>query len=130
MKRLTRFFAELRRRRVFRMAAWYGTVAWLLIQFAATVFPNLDLPAWSTKFVIVATLMGFPVALLLAWTFQLSFEGLARRTEPTAADSAQFAESPWRSASLWLALAAGTILGVASVQAWRAYTQGEGESAP
>ena len=62
-------FRELRRRHVYRVAAAYGIVGWLLIQVAATTFPLLLLPGWLTRAVVVLVLIGFPIALVLAWTF-------------------------------------------------------------
>ena len=61
------FFAELRRRNVFRVGAAYAVVAWLIIEVADTILPRLGVPEWSVTFVIVALMLGFPVALLLSW---------------------------------------------------------------
>ena len=58
------FFTELQRRKVYRVAAAYGVVAWFLIQFAATVFPAWELPFWCLRLVIILVLIGFPIALL------------------------------------------------------------------
>jgi eukaryotic-like serine/threonine-protein kinase len=63
--------AELRRRRVPQVAAVYGAVAWLLVQVVDTVAPALRLPEWTVTFVTVLLLLGFPVALILAWTFDV-----------------------------------------------------------
>ena len=70
------FFQELRRRNVFRVAAAYAIVAWLLIQIAVAVFPTLQLPSWTTTLVTVLLILGFPVALLLAWAFELTPDGI------------------------------------------------------
>ena len=69
-------FAELKRRNVFRVGAVYVIVAWLLIQVADTVFPALGLPDWTVTFVIAVLGLGFPVALLFAWAFEITPEGL------------------------------------------------------
>lgn len=66
------FFSELRRRKVYRVAAAYAVVSWGIIQFASTVFPVWELPAWSIRLVISAVLLGFPLALILAWAFDLT----------------------------------------------------------
>lgn len=76
-------FSELRRRHVFKVAAAYGVVAWLLIQVAATTFPAFGTPAWVLRVVIALAVLGFPVALVLAWAFELTPDGV-RRAEPLA----------------------------------------------
>lgn len=70
------FYAELKRRRVFRVAVVYAVVAWLVIQVAETVFPPLGLPDWTVRFVILLALLGFPIALVMAWALELTPEGL------------------------------------------------------
>jgi TolB-like protein len=82
------FVSELRRREVFRTAAWYGGLAWLAIEIANTVFPQFGLPGWSVRAVIVAALLGLPVVLALAWWFDLSRTGL-RRESPSVAEPAR-----------------------------------------
>ncbi len=62
-----RFLRELRRRHVFRVAAGYAIVGWLLIQIATQVFPFFDLPNWSVRLIVLIVLAGFPIALVLAW---------------------------------------------------------------
>ena len=85
--RLYGFFCELRRRKVYRVAAGYGVVGWLLIQFATTVLPALTLPAWTARLVIVLVLAGFPIALILAWAFDVGTEGIQLTPEEkTGAD--------------------------------------------
>jgi len=68
--------AELQRRSVFKVAAAYLVVGWLLIQVAATVAPQLDLPTWAPRLITLLVALGFPVALLLAWAFELTPEGV------------------------------------------------------
>jgi TolB-like protein/Flp pilus assembly protein TadD len=80
--RLYGFFCELQRRKVYRVAAGYGVVGWLIIQFATTVLPALTLPAWTTRFVIVLVLAGFPIALILGWAFDVGPAGISRTPEP------------------------------------------------
>ncbi len=72
------FFAELRRRNVYKIAVSYIVVAWLLIQVATQTFPFFDIPNWVVRAVILVLCLGFPVALLLAWAFELTPEGLQR----------------------------------------------------
>ncbi|HUG97696.1 MAG TPA: hypothetical protein VMQ83_00790 [Gammaproteobacteria bacterium] len=75
--------AELKRRNVFRAGAAYLVVAWLLVEVADTVFPRLGLPDWTVTFVIAMLLLGLPVAMFLAWAFELTPEGV-KRTEEVA----------------------------------------------
>jgi len=81
------FFAELKRRKVYQAAAGYAVVAWLLIQIATQVFPFFEIPAWAVRLVIVALVLGFPVALFLSWAFDLTLGGIVRTRdiEPTKA---------------------------------------------
>ena len=76
--KLPTFFAELKRRKVYRVAIAYAVVAWLLIQIATQVFPPLGIPEWSVRLVIMLVALGFPVALVLAWAFDLTPEGVKR----------------------------------------------------
>ncbi|MCZ6536638.1 MAG: adenylyl cyclase, partial [Gammaproteobacteria bacterium] len=69
-------FRELKRRNVFRVAAAYAVVAWLLIEVTATVFPIIKLPDWSVTLVAAFILIGFPLALILAWAFEITPEGI------------------------------------------------------
>ncbi len=79
--------AELKRRNVFRVGAAYGIVAWVLIEVSHTAFPTLQLPDWTTTLVTVLLIMGFPVALVIAWAFELTPEGLKRETEVDRTES-------------------------------------------
>jgi eukaryotic-like serine/threonine-protein kinase len=76
-----RFVAELRRRRVFRVAAAYAVVGWVIVQAAAIMVPHLLLPEGLVRAVIVVVLLGFPLALLLAWAYDLTPDGI-RATPP------------------------------------------------
>jgi serine/threonine-protein kinase len=73
-----KFFVELQRRNVYKVAVAYGVVSWLLIQIATQVFPIFDIPNWTARMVVVLLLLGFPVALVLAWAYELTPEGLQR----------------------------------------------------
>jgi TolB-like protein/Tfp pilus assembly protein PilF len=75
------FFAELKRRNVYKVAAAYAVVAWLLIQVATQVFPFLEIPNWAIRLVIVIIALGFPPALVLAWAFELTPAGIKRSDE-------------------------------------------------
>ena len=74
------FFVELKRRKVYRVAIAYAVLSWLLIQIATQVFPFFEIPMWAVRLVILLLALGFPVALLLAWAFDLTPEGI-KRTE-------------------------------------------------
>jgi TolB-like protein/Flp pilus assembly protein TadD len=74
------FFAELKRRNVYKVAVAYAVVGWLLMQIASQIFPFFDIPNWAVRLVVLAIVVGFPVALFIAWAFELTPEGL-KRTE-------------------------------------------------
>jgi TolB-like protein/Tfp pilus assembly protein PilF len=74
------FLGELKRRNVYRVAVTYAVVSWVLIQIATQVFPFFDIPTWAVRVVVLLLLLGFPVALILAWAFELTPEGI-KRTE-------------------------------------------------
>jgi len=71
-----RLVLELKRRNVIRVAIAYAITAWLLIEISATTFPMLRLPDWTATFVTVLLMIGFPVALIFAWAFELTPEGI------------------------------------------------------
>ncbi len=77
---MNKLFTELRRRNVFRVAGVYAVIGWLLIQVIVAVKAPLGLPAWTDTFFIVLVLAGLPLALLLAWAFEMTPEGM-KRTE-------------------------------------------------
>lgn len=64
-----RFLAELKRRKVFKVAALYGVVAFVVLQVADLVLPALAIPDWGMRLVLVLILLGFPIALIFAWAF-------------------------------------------------------------
>jgi TolB-like protein/Flp pilus assembly protein TadD len=74
------FFAELKRRNVYKVAVGYGVIGWLVMQVAATIVPALHLPDSLTTAVVVLTLLGFPIALVIAWAFEMTPDGM-KRTE-------------------------------------------------
>jgi TolB-like protein len=74
------FFSELKRRNVYKVAVAYAVVAWLLIQIATQVFPFFEIPNWAVRLTVLAIVVGFPIALLIAWAFELTPEGI-KRTE-------------------------------------------------
>ena len=70
------FFEELQRRKVYRVAAAYIVAAGFLIQIASAAFPAWELPNWSLRLVIVLLLIGFPIALILAWAYDITPQGI------------------------------------------------------
>jgi TolB-like protein/Flp pilus assembly protein TadD len=79
------FFEELKRRKVYRVAAAYVVAAGAIIQLASAAFPAWELPNWSLRLVIVLLLLGFPIALILAWAYDLTAQGVRPATAATAA---------------------------------------------
>ena len=72
------FFAELKRRNVYKVAVAYAIVGWLIVQIATQVFPFLEIPNWVVRLVIILVAIGFPMALIIAWAFELTPEGIKR----------------------------------------------------
>jgi len=102
------FFGELRRRNVYKVAVAYAVVGWLLIQVATQVFPFLEIPNWAIRLIILAIAIGFPVALIIAWAFELTPEGIRRTEDADAAGQRS-------RGGIWMALvviAAAVSLGV------------------
>ncbi len=83
--KIDNFFAELKRRNVYKVAVAYAVVGWLVIQVTATIVPALHLPDGLTTAVVVLTLVGFPIALVIAWAFEMTPEGM-KRTENVSPD--------------------------------------------
>jgi uncharacterized membrane protein YedE/YeeE len=81
-----KFFGELQRRDVYKVAVAYAVVGWLLIQVATQVFPFFEMPTWGIRLVVILITAGFPVALVIAWAFELTPEGIKRAEDiPLAA---------------------------------------------
>jgi TolB-like protein len=78
--KIENFFAELKRRNVYKVAVAYAVVGWLLVQVATQVFPFFEIPNWAVRLVVLGIVIGFPIALVIAWAFELTPEGL-KRTE-------------------------------------------------
>jgi TolB-like protein len=78
--KIDNFFSELKRRNVYKVAVAYAVVAWLLVQVATQVFPFLEIPNWVVRLVIALVVIGFPIAVLIAWAFEATPQGI-KRTE-------------------------------------------------
>jgi TolB-like protein/cytochrome c-type biogenesis protein CcmH/NrfG len=89
-----RFFAELKRRRVFRVMAVYGAVAFVILQVADIALPGLGLPEWTITLILALTLLGFPLAIVLAWAFDMTPEGMQRTADATPAELTQIIAAP------------------------------------
>ena len=81
------FFVELKRRNVYKVAIAYAIVAWLLIQAASILFPTFEAPAWVMKVFVTAVILGFPVALIFAWAFEITPEGIKRAEDVSPQES-------------------------------------------
>src|SRR6267143_6576308 len=75
------FFAELKRRNVYKVAIAYAVVSWLLIQAASIFLPAFDAPPWVMKIFIIVVIFGFPVALIFSWAFEITPEGIKLESE-------------------------------------------------
>jgi adenylate cyclase len=84
-----KFFAELKRRKVYSIAVTYAVVSWLLIQVVTQVFPPFEIPNWAERLVILAIIAGFPIALVLGWLFDFTRHGIVRTEDlPSMATAA------------------------------------------
>ena len=81
----TNFFAELKRRNVYKVAIAYAVIAWLLIQAGSILFPTFEAPAWVMKVFVTVVAAGFPIALVIAWAFEMTPQGM-KRTENVSPD--------------------------------------------
>jgi len=88
------FFAELKRRNVYKVAVAYAVVGWLIAQVATQIFPFLEIPNWVVRLVIVLIAIGFPIALVIAWAFEATPQGI-KRTEVADAMPAKATKHTW-----------------------------------
>jgi TolB-like protein/Tfp pilus assembly protein PilF len=95
------FFAEMKRRNVYKVAVAYAVVGWLVIQVSSTVLPTFHAPEWVVQTLVVLVALGFPIALVIAWAFELTPEGL-KRTEDV--DRAAMAPQPRKHAWIFIVL--------------------------
>jgi TolB-like protein/Tfp pilus assembly protein PilF len=104
--KINNFFAELKRRNVYKVAVVYAIVGWLLVQVATQVFPFLEIPNWIVRLVIVLVAIGFPIALVIAWAFEATPEGI-KRTE--VADAMPGATGQRKRAWIYIVVIGGAI---------------------
>jgi TolB-like protein/Flp pilus assembly protein TadD len=92
---LRNFFAELKRRNVYKVAVAYIVVGWALAQGIAQVFPVFDIPNWAVRLMVLAIVIGFPIALVIAWAFELTPEGLKRTEDVDPAIDSRAKSHAW-----------------------------------
>ncbi len=85
--KIDNFFAELKRRNVYKVAVAYAVVSWLLLQAASIFFPAFDAPPWVMKIFIIVIIFGFPVALIFSWGFEITPEGIKRERDVASGES-------------------------------------------
>ncbi len=81
MGRTKKFLAELKRRKVYSVAAAYVVTGWVMAMGAAELFPYFGIPDWAVRLVVASAILGFPVALVLAWAFEVTPEGVIRDSD-------------------------------------------------
>jgi len=111
---LKKFFAELQRRHVYRVAVAYGVVSWLLIQIATQLFPVFEIPNWGSRLVIVGLVLGFPIALILAWAYEITPKGIMPADEVVSAN-----QTSGRTGRTLDFVIIGVLLAVIAVMAFR-----------
>jgi serine/threonine-protein kinase len=115
------FFSELKRRNVYKVAVAYAVVAWLLMQIASQIFPFFEIPNWVVRLVVLLLIIGFPIALIIAWAFEATPKGI-KRTEVADAAGQRSRGGAW----IYIVLI-GAALSVALFFVGR-YTAGNGAS--
>jgi hypothetical protein len=90
-----RVFAELKRRRVLRVMAVYGVLAFAIIEVADAIFPRMALPEWTVTLVVWLALLGFPIAIVLTWALEMTPEGVRRTAEAAPGELIEQHEQGW-----------------------------------
>jgi adenylate cyclase len=85
--KIDNFFSELKRRNVYKAAVAYAVVAWLLIQAASILFPTFEAPPWVMKVFVAVIVLGFPIALVFSWAFEITPEGTKREDDVSPNES-------------------------------------------
>jgi serine/threonine-protein kinase len=89
------FFAELKRRNVYKVAVAYAVVGWLLVQVTTQVFPIFEIPNWALRLIVLAIIIGFPIALVLAWAFELTPQGIKHTEDVDLSDKRISKKRTW-----------------------------------
>ena len=114
-----RFLAELKRRQVFRVMALYGAASFAVIEAADVIFPRMAFPDWTVTLVVWLCLLGFPLAVVLAWAYERTPQGVRRTDDAVATEIEAIVSEP--AGSRWSAVLlalAGTALLLAAVGGW------------
>lgn len=93
--KIDNFFAELKRRNVYKVAVAYAVVGWLLVQVTTQVFPIFEIPNWALRLIVLAIIIGFPISLVIAWAFELTPEGLKRTEDADLAAQTRTKSHAW-----------------------------------
>src|SRR5437588_8666186 len=110
------FLTELKRRKVYRVAVAYAIVAWLLIQAGSILFPAFEAPPWVMKVFVTIVAAGFPIALVIAWAFEMTPEGM-KRTENVRPDE----KIPQWSRRKFAAFILGVVTGAAALLGYQVF---------
>src|ERR1051325_9444207 len=102
-------FAELKRRNVYKVAVAYAVVSWLVVQAASLLFATFEAPPWAMKLFVVAVALGFPIALVLAWAFEITPEGI-KLGSTVAPNDALTRRTGWRIVGITIALAVVAVM--------------------
>ena len=93
--KIDNFFSELQRRNVYKVAVAYAVVGWLLVQITTQVFPIFEIPNWALRLIVLAIIIGFPIALVLAWAFELTPEGIKHTEDVDLSDKRVSKKRTW-----------------------------------
>src|SRR5437016_8983231 len=93
--KIDNFFAELKRRNVYKVAVAYAVVGWLLVQMTTQVFTIFEIPNWALRLIVLAIIIGFPIALVIAWAFELTPEGIKRTEDVDPATQTRTKSHAW-----------------------------------
>src|SRR5438128_12194536 len=93
--KIDNFFAELQRRNVYKVAVAYAIAGWALAQGIAQVFPVFDIPNWAVRLIVLAIVIGFPIARVIAWAFELTPQGIKRTEDVDPAVDSRAKSHAW-----------------------------------
>ncbi|MEO2043861.1 MAG: hypothetical protein ABGX43_04605, partial [Nitrospinaceae bacterium] len=112
---MSNFFEELKRRRVFRVAASYAVVAFIIMQLVEIIFPMFNFPQWTQQFIVIVVLLGFPIAVILSWVFDKTPQGIIKTDiapAPVEGSTNQKENRPFYNKKRNIFLAMGVVAGV------------------
>src|SRR4029079_6956810 len=117
------FLGELKRRNVYKVAVAYAVVGWLLVQVATQVFPFFEIPNWAVRLVVLAIVIGFPIALTIAWAFELTPQGLKRTEDVDVAAQGSRKSHAW----IYVVIVGAALsIGLICIGRYTAFTPEEG----